>query len=169
MIEMNERLAQLLTRLEYFEASAIKLAPPAPSDWIASCEDAIGYRFSPQVREFLLVHNGCRIVEVGLYGVPKQPKSSRRDLNILTRFLANTAIEAWNTSWLELGRDGFGNYFVVDLAKPDATGEYPILLVDHEEIGRPNAAKHHAVDYFAFIAQVIDEMISRYEPNGRLR
>jgi cell wall assembly regulator SMI1 len=174
---MNTRLAQLLARLEYFEAGAIRLAPPAPSDWIASCEDAIGHRFSPQVREFLLVHNGCEIVEIMLYGVPRKPKSSRKGLNILTRFLDNTVaedwnkawVEDWNKAWLELGRDGFGNYFVADLANPDAAGEYPILLVDHEAVGRPNAARYFADDYFTFMAQVIDEMIQLYEPDGKRR
>lgn len=169
---MNDRLAQILARLKYFEPRAIEieLAPPAPSDWILSCENAIGHRFSPQVREFLLVHNGCRIVEVRLHGVPKQPRSSRGELNILTSYHYNRqSFEGWNSSWLELGSDGFGNYFVADLAKPDASGEYPILLVDHEEIGRPNAARYFADDYFAFMAQVIDEMIQLYEPDSRRR
>lgn len=166
---MNRYLAQLLTRLQYFESSALRLAPAAPGDWIQSCEEAIGQRFSPQMREFLLVHNGCRIAEVRLYGVPKQPRSSRGALNILTRCLDNQALDGWSRSWLELGSDGFGNYFAAELAKPNAAGEHPILWIDHEAIGRPHASKPLADDYFALIAHLIDEMMELYEPDGRLK
>lgn len=166
---MDERLAQHLSLLNYFRTHETRLLPPAIEDWIVSCELALRHHFSPQVREFLLTHNGSRIIEIWLYGVPKRPTSSQRGPDIMTRYLANDATGLWNKSWLELGSDGFGNYFVADLANPSAEGEYPILIVDHEEIGRPNAAKFYAVDYFTLIAKVIEEMISLYEPDGKRR
>lgn len=88
---------------------------------------------------------------------------------IVSQNLSKRAQDWWPAHWLELGSDGFGNYYVGDLSHQAMEAEYEILFIDHEAIGREGAATSFASSYFQFLSRAIDEMMATYDPYGRIR
>jgi len=167
---MDNSLSNLEVRMKYFSNSILKFNPPAPEDAISLAESKLGIKFCTQYRKFLHWHNGGRIIEVHLYGVQLVgTKLISKDLDIVARNLSNRSFEWWQQNWLELGIDGFGNYFVADLTHRNVLGENTILFVDHETLGGDTITSLRATSYFEFLYSILDEMIQIYDSNGNLK
>lgn len=167
---MDEFLSNLEARLGYFKTRVLRWYPPAPEEAIARAEMELRCNLSPQYKAFLRWHNGGYILEINLRGVQLLGiKRIPKRMDIVAQNLSNWSYEWWPRRWLELGTDGFGNYYIADLSRRDETGEYPILFVDHETLGGEVATRDFAPSYFQFLSQVVDEMIDLYDPYGKLK
>jgi cell wall assembly regulator SMI1 len=167
---MNDNAEWLEKRISYFSDRVLRLYPAAPDEAISNAETRLNCVLSPQYKEFLRIHNGGRIVEVHINGV--QLLGSKRipkEKSIVDRNLEMWSHEWWPKLWLELGTDGFGNYYVADLSHRSEADEYPVLFVDHETLGGDIITSVFAPDYFSFLVKVVDEMIQLYTPEGRLK
>lgn len=167
---MNEFHMWLEKHLGYFSKRILKLYQPAPEDAISNAETQLNCALSPQYKDFLRIYNGGRIIEVHINGVQLLGlERIPREMSITDRNIILWSREWWPNSWLELGTDGFGNYYVADLSSKYASEEFPILFVDHEEVGRKGAASFFASEYNGFLQKIIDEMINLYSPDGKLK
>ena len=63
----------------------------------------------------------------------------------------------------------FGNDYVADISSQYGPGEYPILFVDHEDLGSESPGGFFASDYISFLEKAVWEMITLYTPDGRLK
>ena len=168
---MSDSVAYLEKRLQYFEGRGIVLLPPAPEEALVEAETRLNCNLSPQHKEFLRRFNGGRILEIHLFGVP-MPGIRRgipNRIDIVARNIEFLSEEWWPKPWRRIGKDGFGNYFVIDLIRQSEAGEYPVLFLDHETLGGDIRSSDFAPDYFGFLEKVIDEMIQLYTPEGRLK
>ncbi len=166
---MNPQLANWLAQIQYFRGRALQLNPPTSEAAIYLCENTLEIKFDPLLREFLLIHNGGRIVEVHIHGVPTSTRTSKNAVNVYSRHLANRDNPHWKQHWLEIGTDGFGNYFVADLSSTGPQGERQVLLIDHENVGLPDAVSLYAHNFPGFLSRMTLEMIRLYQPDGKLK
>ena len=162
---------QLTFELEYFtNKKGIILYSPASEGAITIAERILGCNFSPQMWLFFKKYSGGRILEVNIQGIQstglrKIPKGI--DIIESNQFLRT--FNNWNPSWLHIGEDGFGNYYVVDLIKRSESGEYPVIFVDHEAIGKKEFVYQYASSYSEFLIKVVGDMKQLYTPDGELK
>jgi hypothetical protein len=169
-MKMNDFAARIEKRLGYFADGVIKLYPGAPDEAISYAESQLNCVLSPQYTEFLRIHNGGQIIDVGIYGVQLLGmKRLPKGRSIVDRNFEFRSYEWWPKQWLEFGRDGFGNFYVADFSRRNVANEYSILFVDHETLGDDVFRPAFALDYFSFLEKVLDEMIQLYTPEGRLK
>jgi cell wall assembly regulator SMI1 len=169
-MKMNDIAARLGKRSGYFADGVLKLYPGAPDEAIAYAESQLNCVLSPQYKEFLRIYNGGRIIEVHINGVQLLGmKRLPKGMSIVDRNFEFRSHEWWPKQWLELGTDGFGNFYVADLSRRNVENEYSILFVDHESLGDDVFRPAFALDYFSFLKKVLDEMIQLYTPEGRLK
>lgn len=156
--------------LRYFSGKVINLNPAAPDEAISNAESRLDCVLSPQHIEFLRVHNGGRIVEIHINGVQLSGmKRIPKEMSLVDQNLDLWSHEWWPKQWLEMGTDGFGNYYVADLNHRNKGGEYPVLFVDHESLGGEVLVSVYASDFFGFLVKIVDEMIEIYTSEGRLK
>jgi cell wall assembly regulator SMI1 len=168
-MKMNDIATLLEKRLSYFADGVIKLYPGAPDEAISHAESQLNCVLSPQYKEFLRIYNGGQIIEVGLHGVQLLGlKRIPKQRSIVDQY-EFWSYEWWPKQWLEIGRDGFGNFYVADLSRRNVANEYSILFVDHETLGDDVFRPAFALDYFSFLGKVVVEMIQLYTPEGRLK
>lgn len=162
---------RFLDELGYFtNKKGISLLPPTNEEDILAAEKTLNCTFSPQMTFFLKQFNGGRILEVSInsvqsLGLKKIPGA----LDIVERNQILRTFYGWNSSWLEIGGDGFGNFYAVDTNRKSGNGEYPVVFIDHEAIGEDEASVEYAEGYFEFILEVIGEMKLAYTPNLDLK
>lgn len=171
---MNELATYWEKRLQYFGGKGIDLLSPATEEALILAESKLSCSLSPQHREFLRKFNGGRILEIHLYGVPRPDirRGIPNRIDIVSNNLEFWSHEWWPKSWLRIGKDGFGNYFISDLSRRSPTGEYPVLFVDHETLGGDFgdiSSSDFAPDYFGYLGKIVDEMIQLYTPEGHLK
>ena len=161
---------RLLSELGYFtNKKGIILLPPTDGDAIRTAEKKLDCMFSPQMASFLTHYNGGRIFEITIKGVQSLGiKKIPKGLDILESNQILRTFDGWNPNWLEIGEDGFGNYYVVDVNRKLRNGEYPVVFVDHEAIGEKDALMEYAAGYFDFILKATGEMKRIYTPEGDL-
>lgn len=157
--------------LNYFTSrKGISLLPPATEEDILEAEKVLNCKFSSQMAYFLKRINGGRILEVNIKGVQSSGiRKIPRGLNIVGSNEILRTFEGWVASWLQVGEDGFGNYYVVDTAQHLNNGEYPVIFVDHEAIGEEGSSIEYAASYSEFLLKVVREMKKIYTPNGDLK
>jgi cell wall assembly regulator SMI1 len=159
------------SELNYFtNRKGISLLSPANDEEIQTSEKNLGCKFSPQMALFWKQFNGGRIIEITIKGVQfLGVRKIDKGLDIVESNQVLRTFDGWNLNWLEIGEDGFGNYYVVDLNRKLENGEYPVLFVDHEAIGEEDASTEYAGGYFEFVLKAISEMKQIYTPNGDLK
>lgn len=164
-----------VNRLGYFTTKkGIKLFNPASRASLAVVESKLSFQFTEEMKNFWLTFNGCRLVEIYIYGIPQQdyrriPKSHDIvEINLVIR-----SSDFWPKYLLELGQDGFGNYFVADTRQYNHYGEYQIYWLDHEQIGSDNEVtkigEKYAETYNGFLVRALDSMIEIYNPDGTIK
>lgn len=162
---------QFLYELSYFtNRKGIRLLPPASNSDLLAAEKELNYNFCPQMAFFLTHINGGRILEVAIKGVNslgirKIPKG----LDIVNDNLIMRTFDGWTHSWLLIGEDGFGNYYVMDNSRVLEDDEHPILFVDHEAIGEDWATYEFATSYSEFLIKLVLEMKKIYTPDGNIK
>jgi cell wall assembly regulator SMI1 len=168
---MEHPLMNLDYELEYFtNKKGITLYDPATKEAINAAEETLGCNLSPQMKSFFIVHSGGRILEMSIQGVPSLGlRQLPKDINILYTNQLLRALPDWEPFWLYLGSDGFGNYFVADTNQLGEIGEYPIIFIDHEQIGNKEFSFLYAKSYFEFLSKIVAEMKRIYTPKGELK
>jgi cell wall assembly regulator SMI1 len=174
---MHDDLSNPLSKLAYFLPQTLKLNRSASPEAITKLEASLGLEFPAEMTHVLRQHNGGRVCTFEFYGATELHGTRQipSDLDILKqtqRFLrmeVSGLDEYWPKSWIQIGRDGFGNLYVID--KHDVAGKssVPILFVDHETIGTADAASMFASSYYEFLALAIDEMMEAWLPDGNLK
>ncbi len=156
--------------LEYFtNRKAIKLYRPDAEDVITLSEDKLGCAFSPQMKQFYSRYNGGRIFEVRIQGIPSIGFSHiSKDYDIVETNMFLRKLKGWEPYWLDIGMDGFGNYYVADVNQRQLNGEYPIIFMDHEQIGNRDFSSLYAESFSEFILKAVNEMKHIYSPIGDL-
>lgn len=168
---MSEKTTEVLQKLTYFQSGVIKKHPPAMEEDILQCEKKLGWAFGKEMKEFLSNSNGIGIIEYHFFGVPvtgvrKIPK----DYNIVlwnNRLLRTS--DLWPMNWLKLGRDGFGNYLAAISSDEENQVVFSCCWIDHETIGAQIVTPRYIGDYLDLLDYSIDEMISCYGPDGRIK
>ncbi len=157
--------------LKYFtNRKGIKFYEPATKEAIIAAEEALGCKFSPQMKSFFMIHSGGKILEMSVQGIPSVGlRQIPIELNIVYRNHLLRALPNWGPYWLFLGSDGFGNYFVANTDQMTDNGEYPINFVDHEEIDDKEYSFLYANNYIEFLSKIVAEMKSFYTPEGDLK
>lgn len=161
---------RFLSELNYFtNKKGISLLYPANYEDIRAAEKNLGCKFSPQMTFFLTQFNGGRIFEITIKGVQLLGvRKIHKGLDIVESNQVLRTFNGWNLNWLEIGEDGFGNYYVLDLNRKLKNGEYPVLFVDHEAIGEDQATIEYAEGYFEFVLKAISGMKKIYTSSGDL-
>jgi len=161
---------RFLSELNYFtNRKGITLFSPANNEDILAAEKTLGCRLSPQMKRFLTQFNGGRIIEITINGVQLPGlRKIHKGFDIVESNRVLRTFSGWNQNWLEIGEDGFGNYYIVDVNRILENGEYPVLFVDHEAIGEDEATMEYAEGYFEFVLKAIGEMKQLYTPSGDL-
>lgn len=162
---------QFLYELEYFtNKKRVSLLSPARQEDIWAAEKILNCTLSPQMIFFLEYFNGGRIFEVTIKGVqPIGVRKIPKGLDIIESNQILRTFYGWNSYWVEIGEDGFGNYYVIDTNRILGNGEYPIIFIDHEAMGEDNSSIEYAGGYFEYVLKVIGEMKHTYSPNGNLK
>ena len=106
-----------------------------------------------------------KINGVQLLGLKRIPNN----ISVVNRNFEHWSHKWWPKLWLDIGTDGFGNYYVADLSRRSESDEYQVLFVDHETLGGETSASVFALDFLGFLERVIDEMIQLYTPEGQLK
>ena len=172
---MDNMFDSFLNRLSYFTTKkGIRFFGPASRASLEAAERKLGVLFTNEMKNFWLKYNGCSLVEISIVGIPQLdyrgiPKSH----DIVEINLDKHSFEFWPENCLELGRDGFGNFFVADTRQYNGYGEYPIYWLDHEKIGIYNEiakiGEKYAHTFNVFLKRTLDEMIDLYNPDLTLK
>ena len=163
-------MAQFLDELEYFtNKKGISLQSPANEGEILAAEKILNCSFSPQMISFLRQYDGGFIIDISIDGVQyAEGRELPEGLDLIKTNQSLRTCPGWNPNWLEIGQDGFGNYFVADMTRKLGNGEYPILFVDHEAIGADDCSSEYSTGYFEFILKSVAEMKEIYTQSGEL-
>ncbi len=147
-IELVERVRQRLQRQE----NPVRIAGPVPEAAISAAEEALGCTFPPSYRTFLrtfggialpthlgIVHDFVGVADAGDDVVGRTLKA--REERHLAEHLVVVGMGAQYQEW-----------FCLDVSKPHANGEYPVLLYD----ARDNAVDQQFYDDFG---QMLEEVM----------
>lgn len=150
-IELVERVRQRLQRQE----NPVKIAGPVPEAAISAAEEALGCTFPPSYRTFLRTFGGIALpTHLGIVhdfvGVTSAADAAgdvvgrtlqAREERHLAEHLVVVGMGAQYQEW-----------FCLDVSKPHANGEYPVLLFD---------ARDNAVDqqFYEDFGQMLEEVM----------
>jgi hypothetical protein len=143
---------------EVMAAEDTDLGPPGSGEAIASFEALHGVALPAAHREFLLRANGGIVGYARLFGV------GRADFLDLDRQVSEmrTEIEGMaDGPILPFASDWGGSYFCYDLRRPGETGQFPVLLWNHEYSEEPDDRSmlwsEFAPNFVAFVKQIISD------------
>ena len=143
-IELVERVRRRLTEHE----NPCQISGPVPEAAISAAEEALGCTFPPSYRTFLRTWGGIAIPKhlgivhdfVGSDDVVQRTLSARAERK-LADHLVVVGMGAQYQEW-----------FCLDVSRPTASGEYPVLLYD----ARDNALDQQFYDDFG---QMLEEVM----------
>jgi hypothetical protein len=169
-IELVERVRRRLTAHE----NPCQIAGPAPETAISAAEEALGVTFPPSYRTFLRTFGGIAIpphlgVVHDFVGVAASEAvhSSGGSVDAATNDVVRRTLEARASRKLAehlvvvgMGAE-FQEWFCLDVSRPTAAGEYPVLLFDAKD----NALDQQFYDDFGqmlaevmgFVADSLDQ------------
>jgi cell wall assembly regulator SMI1 len=153
---------ELAIDLRYFRSGLVRWNAGTGEVSVKEAEVNLGVDFPRSFQEFLRWHNGGRIGEYRLLGVPP----IKRDLDIIRRTLQLRQIrgDSWPHAYMPVCPDGFGNFYVLATDKRDVKGESPVIFVDGISLEVEAVA---ASNYWSFLSLLVKSMIRTTKPDGK--
>lgn len=153
-IELVERVRRRLREHE----NPCEIAGPVPEAAISAAEDALGVTFPPSYRTFLRTFGGIAIpahlgVVHDFVGVAAQDATNGHAKGDVVHRTLTARIERGLADHLVVVGMGaqFQEWFCLDVSRPTASGEYPVLLYD----ARDNALDQQFYDDFGQMLQEV--------------
>ena len=150
-IELVERVRQRLQRQE----NPVRIAGPVPEAAISAAEEALGCTFPPSYRTFLRTFGGIALpTHLGIVhdfvGVTPTAEAAG---DVVARTLQARVERQLGEHLVVVGMGAqYQEWFCLDVSKPHANGEYPVLLFD----ARDNALDQQFYDDFG---QMLEEVM----------
>jgi hypothetical protein len=150
-IELVERVRQRLQRQE----NPVRIAGPVPEAAISAAEEALGCTFPPSYRTFLRTFGGIALpTHLGIVhdfvGVTPTVEAAG---DVVARTLQARVERQLGEHLVVVGMGAqYQEWFCLDVSKPHANGEYPVLLFD----ARDNALDQQFYDDFG---QMLEEVM----------
>jgi antitoxin YobK len=141
-------------------ADAARFAGPRAEPLIAAAERALGVRFPPSYRSFLLALGAGSIRSREFYGVIDDDWSAPGPPDAIGTTLAERGAGRLPEGLVIVGASDGGGWYVLDCGAAEAGGEAPVLIWAHEAGGRI------AGDFGEFFAMLVAEAV---DPPLRLR
>jgi hypothetical protein len=162
-IELVERVRRRLTEHE----NPFQIIGPVPEAAISAAEEALGVTFPPSYRNFLLTFGGIAIpphlgivhdfVGVAESAPPAPASNANGDHtgnghDVVGRTLSARATRKLGDHLVVVGMGAqFQEWFCLDVSRPTASGEYPILMFD----ARDNALDQQFYEDFGQMFQEV--------------
>ncbi len=156
---MSELSREVSEGLGYFTTDAIERYPPASDEMIASAEQRLGLVFPPSLHEFLQVHNGIRLIDAHLLGVP----TVGADGGIVEETQYWREAPWRRNGYLVVGRKATGDVYALLTGYTDENGEVPVAQIDHET-GEIMFIVGSNYERFAWF--LLDRLRREFEPDG---
>jgi len=149
-IELVERVRRRLREHE----NPCEIAGPVPEAAISAAEEALGVTFPPSYRTFLRTFGGIAIpAHLGIvHDFVGVAASGEAGDDVVHRTLAARAERRLADHLVVVGMGSqFQEWFCLDVSRPTAAGEYPVLLFD----ARDNALDQQFYDDFGQMLQEV--------------
>lgn len=156
-IELVERVRRRLREHE----NPCEIAGPVPEAAISAAEEALGVTFPPSYRTFLRTFGGIAIPAhlgvvhdfVGVAPEVRELEGARPADDVVGRTLTARVERKLADHLVVVGMGAqFQEWFCLDVSRPTASGEYPVLLFD---------ARDNAVDqqFYEDFGQMLQEVM----------
>ena len=156
-IELVEHVRKRLSAHE----NACEIVGPAPEAAIAAAEEALGCTFPPSYRTFLSTFGGIAIPThlgvvhefVGVHAAQAAEAPAAQPDDVVQRTLRAREERHLGEHLVVVGMGAqYQEWFCLDLNRPNASGEYPVVLFD---------AKDNAVDqqFYDDFGQMLQEVM----------
>jgi antitoxin YobK len=149
-IELVERVRKRLREHE----NTCQIAGPVSESAISAAEEALGVTFPPSYRTFLRTFGGIAIpAHLGIvHDFVGVAPTGDADGDVVRRTLAARAERHLAEHLVVVGMGAqFQEWFCLDVSRPTAAGEYPVLLFD----ARDNAVDQQFYDDFGQMLQEV--------------
>jgi hypothetical protein len=149
-IELVERVRRRLTAHD----TQVQISGPVPEAAISAAEEALGVTFPPSYRSFLRTFGGIAIPpHLGVVHDFVGVDQAVDDRDVVRRTLAARAERKLAEHLVVVGMGAqYQEWFCLDVSRPSAAGEYPVLLFD----ARENALDQQFYDDFG---QMLEEVM----------
>jgi hypothetical protein len=148
-IALVERVRRRLTEHD----NPFKIAGPVPEDAINAAEEALGVTFPPSYRAFLSTFGWIAIPpHLGIVHEFVGVASAAQDADVVQRTLSARLERKLGEHLVVVGMGSqYQEWFCLDVSRPTASGEYPVLLFDAKD----NALDQQFYDDFGQMLQQV--------------